>query len=505
VSELTARLVRQAQLGSQEAFAELYRQYCSQLYYFACKRLISDDQASDCVQSSFLYALVHIEELQKPESFRAWLYKICSSEIASVFKAQKRFSGEFSLDDMTEDQQSSYEGLQISEEDAQGDTAAVEEDLDAQCDDLLSCLNQLTDLQKDMIILRYYGGLEPIELAAALDISPAAARKRLHDAMAALRKACGASGRQAEMDATVTRLLQHDAEAAQLHGDRPEGPIALGMGVVLPELLKSAPEQTWSRAQAFLAAARTGDVSALVQNPAAIAAQVVTGAGAGVFLGSLAGKIGITAAGVLVVAGLGYGGYQLFGRPATPAPDAVVAQGGAGSVPKSTEATGAGTQGSAVTSETAETVDADAATGTGAGASGAVSTTTRTDKTGTGAPQLPAPSSGAPAAAQVNPSLPAKPPAPQPSPAPASQPPVLTAVTTQLSYALGTALTSARLIADSGAVAHSAAGTALTVSVSNFNNIDTTTPGTYLVFLHATDASTGMAAPVVMLSVWIQG
>ncbi|MCL2882108.1 MAG: sigma-70 family RNA polymerase sigma factor [Coriobacteriia bacterium] len=178
-------LVRRAQKGSQQALAELYQHYYPQFYHFARKRLPSDDQAIDCVQSAFLYAIVHIKELHNPNSFRAWLYRICSSEISAVYKLKKRDNTMVSLDEMTTEQIGAYKELLITAESSQ-----KPRDLVVRQDVLLECLKHLTENQKNIIIMRYYGGLKLVEIAEVLDISQETARKRLHDALAALRKNC---------------------------------------------------------------------------------------------------------------------------------------------------------------------------------------------------------------------------------------------------------------------------------------------------------------------------
>jgi RNA polymerase sigma-70 factor (ECF subfamily) len=54
--------------------------------------------------------------------------------------------------------------------------------------DLRAAIRALPDEQRLAVVLRFYGGMEPSEIAAALGIPPATVRTRLHRALAALRK-----------------------------------------------------------------------------------------------------------------------------------------------------------------------------------------------------------------------------------------------------------------------------------------------------------------------------
>jgi RNA polymerase sigma-70 factor (sigma-E family) len=52
--------------------------------------------------------------------------------------------------------------------------------------DLRAALGRLPDRQREAVVLRYYGDLTDVEVAAAMDISPGAVKSHLHRAVAAL-------------------------------------------------------------------------------------------------------------------------------------------------------------------------------------------------------------------------------------------------------------------------------------------------------------------------------
>jgi len=459
--------------------------YCAQLYYFARKRLGTDDQAADCVQAAFLYALYHIEELRDPASFRSWLYRICSSEISAVFKEKSCTQRQsYSLDEMSEDQQGAHEDLQVPEPQrlAEEHVFATEQQ-DKQLGELLNCLAHLTDVQKDMIILRYYAELEPSEIARVLGISAVAARKRLHDAIAALRKYWTQTSTALIPDnQVVARLLRQDYEAAQYHGDRPEAPIALRMGAALPALLAAHPSASMAgRATAFLQAAHTGDASALVQTGTPLATASAH-SGLATLRTTTAGKLACVAVALVLVAGLGYGAYALQNAGShKPIPQASAlsrvskkdpvegANPGSPSGELTSTAAPAVSTITTPTPETAAKTDVNSATTPAQNAGGAAVGT------------LPAPASKASVAAS----------------------PTLTLAHPALSYAADTALTPAILLADAGAVARDGGGTPLAPTIGNYANLDAATPGDYQLFIHAIDA-VGKAAPTRILRVTIE-
>jgi len=484
-SVLAATLVRQAQQGSHDAFAKLYQQYCPQLFYFARKRLGSDDRASDCVQSVFLSALIHLNELRNPENFRGWLYRVCSQEIARIYRSEGRASDTLSLDAMDEKQQSDYDALWSQEDDTDSAIAASQELQVLHC-----CLAKLTKHQKDILVLRYYAELEPCEIVNVLEISSATVRKRLHDATVALRKAWEATAqRSAPEEASIRGLFKQDLQNAQTCGICPEGSIALGIAAALPDLLvASASPQVAGRAQVFLQTAHTGDVSKLLRS-ASTPAPGTTSSSIEVFLTTTKGKLAIVAA-TLLLAGFGYGGWLIVNRP----PGAAVTE-VAHRLENSVEPA----------APDMPTVSAEAALTPAAKTSAGSASPTATQPAMQQAPANPVPaptqtltpdSTHPPSPAQLSSTSPA---APAPDPAR----PTLTVATSVVSYPLGIVLTPQRLIVDTGASAKAADGTTLPIWVAGLSALDTNQEGFWLVFLNARDAKS-RSAPTRIIGVMMR-
>lgn len=71
-----ARLVRQAQSGDSDAFAEFYVATCQRLYRFSCRYLQDKYLAQDALQETYIKALQHMNQLRDPTLAISWLGQI---------------------------------------------------------------------------------------------------------------------------------------------------------------------------------------------------------------------------------------------------------------------------------------------------------------------------------------------------------------------------------------------------------------------------------------------
>lgn len=76
-----SELVKKAQKGDSNAFAELYSAVYKELYYYALCNLNSPDDAADAVQDAVLDAFVGLKNLKNEEAFKAWMLRILTAKI----------------------------------------------------------------------------------------------------------------------------------------------------------------------------------------------------------------------------------------------------------------------------------------------------------------------------------------------------------------------------------------------------------------------------------------
>lgn len=142
-----AALIREAKSGSPEAWARIYDQYASNIYRYALARLGQRQAAEDITSTVFLKALTSIASYNPSRRpLLAWLYGVARHAVAD-YLAKWRPSAE----------------LTWASEKALVEAVAVEERLDLQ-----AALAELTEQQREIVVLYYYGGFSVPEIAMIL-------------------------------------------------------------------------------------------------------------------------------------------------------------------------------------------------------------------------------------------------------------------------------------------------------------------------------------------------
>jgi RNA polymerase sigma factor (sigma-70 family) len=137
---------------------------------------VGPTDADDCFQETFIAALRAYPRLEHGRELRAWLMAIARRKAVDHHRAASRRPRPLA---------------QPPEERAQDggslrDLAAVAT-AEADADALWDLVGELPEGQRAALALRYAGGLRYTEVAAALDCSQEAARRRVSDGLRALR------------------------------------------------------------------------------------------------------------------------------------------------------------------------------------------------------------------------------------------------------------------------------------------------------------------------------
>src|SRR5262245_4240112 len=166
------RLAQLAGEGSEAAFEEILRRYRSGLVAFAGK-IASRDSADDVVQDSMVKAHSALLRGDRPDSPRAWLFRIVRNTALNERRDNRAHDH---LDEH-------YDGAERPPEAA---------DRRRQLNDLVFALRELPRAQRAAIVQRELEGKGHDEIAAALDVSPGAVRQLIFRARSALRAGIGA-------------------------------------------------------------------------------------------------------------------------------------------------------------------------------------------------------------------------------------------------------------------------------------------------------------------------
>jgi RNA polymerase sigma-70 factor (ECF subfamily) len=157
-------LVDLARDGDSEAFGQLYDHYQGPVYRFVYYRTRSQALAEDLTSETFLRALRNMSRFRwQGKDFGAWLMTIARNLCTDHFKA-----GRTRLELATDD-------IGVYDSTTEGPENAVLAGLTNEV--LLDGLRQLSDEQRDCLIMRFLQGLSIAETAEVLDRSEGAVKQ----------------------------------------------------------------------------------------------------------------------------------------------------------------------------------------------------------------------------------------------------------------------------------------------------------------------------------------
>ncbi len=167
------RLVNQARRGDNRAFSELYRRHVDMIYRYTYARVRDATVAEDLTAQVFLKAFEGLPNYEpRGVPFSAWLYRIAHARTVDYWRQQQR-RHEVGL----------LESLPATDPQPEDIVVAKSEWKDA-----VDLLAQLTDDQRDVIILRFIEEMSLAEVAETLDKTVGAVKALQHRALASLAR-----------------------------------------------------------------------------------------------------------------------------------------------------------------------------------------------------------------------------------------------------------------------------------------------------------------------------
>jgi RNA polymerase sigma-70 factor (ECF subfamily) len=168
-------LVRRAQQGDQQAFAQLYEEHFDRVYRYVVLKIGDRMEAEDMTQQVFLSAFQSVSSYKiKGSPFASWLYRIAHNKVVDHLRRKKRQPVQ-----LEESMASSF----ITDGDPQ---LVAEQNISAE--QLSKATKLLTEAQQEVISLRFAAGLSIAEVAKAMGKSEGAIKALQHSAVLALRK-----------------------------------------------------------------------------------------------------------------------------------------------------------------------------------------------------------------------------------------------------------------------------------------------------------------------------
>jgi RNA polymerase sigma-70 factor (ECF subfamily) len=168
-------LVLRARRGDERAFGLLVQKYGRAAYAVAYSVVGRHEDAEDAAQEAFLTALQRLEECRSPERFAGWLMTIVRNRARNLVRRE-------SLRETDPVPLSASSHLPAPDRET--------ERLELQ-DVLKDALDDLTEVQREIVLLHDLEGWKHREIADRLGLPSGTVRSHLHFARKALREALG--------------------------------------------------------------------------------------------------------------------------------------------------------------------------------------------------------------------------------------------------------------------------------------------------------------------------
>ncbi len=176
-------IVARAQAGEQAAFGALYEMYYDQIYRYLSFKCGSRSEAEDLASDVFLKMVESIGSFEfRGFPFTSWLYRIAHNAVVDNFRRKGR-RPTVPLDDMP----NSVIGATHSDMEHQVQ-------IGWEMENVLEAMDGLTDLQREVITLRFAASLSIAETARTVGRSQNAVKALQHSGIRKLRVSMQESG-----------------------------------------------------------------------------------------------------------------------------------------------------------------------------------------------------------------------------------------------------------------------------------------------------------------------
>ncbi len=175
-----AEQIRLCQQGDAEAFGWLNREYGPRLYRYFLRLNGSAADAEDMLQELFVKLIEKISHYRHEGRFEGWLFCVAANMVRDEARRRSRRGEVVSLQDertalkevLASDEATAPEKLQQSE----------------QIDQLQNALEELPGMDREIIMLRYYGQMSFKEIAEQFEIPIGTALAKVHRGLKRLQK-----------------------------------------------------------------------------------------------------------------------------------------------------------------------------------------------------------------------------------------------------------------------------------------------------------------------------
>ncbi|MBQ7295110.1 MAG: RNA polymerase sigma factor [Clostridia bacterium] len=163
-------LVQRAKIGDKEALSELIEIYYDEVYSFLYRRMGNKAAAEDVTQDTFIKFIKNLPYYKEKNKLKSFLFTIAINTSNDFFRRHKQETSLHSLDNV---------GEEITEDETlQKEKALI----------VRQAVLSLPEVQRDVIILRFYHDLKIKEIASVQKVPIPTVKTRLRRALKALKE-----------------------------------------------------------------------------------------------------------------------------------------------------------------------------------------------------------------------------------------------------------------------------------------------------------------------------
>ncbi|MFT3786715.1 MAG: RNA polymerase sigma factor [Tepidisphaeraceae bacterium] len=169
--------------GDPKAGQKLVERHHEALFRYLYRTVGSSFQAEELLQQTWLSVLEHLDQFRPntdsgaatPKfAFKAWLFRIATNKAHDFWRSKGR-------------ERNAYEGLSLVKDDVGPDASVGLTGSEEQAK-LRRAIEQLPEAQRQVVTMRYFGGMKFVEIAETLGCPLNTALGRMHKAMIRLKK-----------------------------------------------------------------------------------------------------------------------------------------------------------------------------------------------------------------------------------------------------------------------------------------------------------------------------
>jgi len=168
-------LARQLQQGNEIALETIVSRYHSKIFSYIYRMSKNYHSANDITQEVFIKICRNIKKYNPEFLFKTWIYTIASNTCKDYLKSayvQKTIPGLEISDNIRDYEDTPEEFLQKQDEQ----------------ETIIEVLNQLGDIHREVVVLRFYEDLKLEEIALVLNIPVGTVKSRLSNGLHNLKK-----------------------------------------------------------------------------------------------------------------------------------------------------------------------------------------------------------------------------------------------------------------------------------------------------------------------------